>query len=130
MEKAKVMNPVVLAFVGDAVYSLVVRTFLSTSSDKKSGVLSEKTATVVNAVSQAKLADKLFPIFTEDEADIYRRARNAKKPSRAKHSTVSEYNKSTGFEAVVGFLYLTGQEDRLVELLQNEEALKDLRYER
>lgn len=118
MEKVKQMNPVVLAFVGDAVYSLFVRERLSKFVDKKSGVLSEMASAVVNATSQAKRADELSSVFSAEETAIFHRARNAKKPTHAKHSSIVEYNKSTGFEAVLGYLYLSGQEERLDYILK------------
>lgn len=116
-EKAFMLNPVVLAFVGDAVYSLFVRESLAVSVDKKSGVLSEMAAEIVRAESQAKKADEILSSLTEREAAVFMRARNAKKTTRAKHSSISEYNKSTGFEAVLGYLYLSGQTDRLDKIL-------------
>ncbi len=112
-QKAKLINPIVLAFVGDAVYSLFWREKMAISIDAKSGKLSALTSQFVNAKAQAHLADEMLEIFTEEELDIYKRARNSKKPSRAKHSSVSEYNKSTGLEAVFGYLYLIGDIDRL-----------------
>lgn len=115
--KAENMNPVVLAFVGDAVYSLIVRKKYAVTTDAKSGQLSVIAGKVVSAKSQAKLVDEHIQAFTEKEAEIFRRARNAKKPSRAKHSSVSEYNKSTGFEAVLGYLYLIGEYERLEYLI-------------
>lgn len=115
--KAENMNPVVLAFVGDAVYSLIVRKKYAVTTDAKSGQLSMIAGKVVSAKSQAKLVDEHIQAFTEKEAEIFRRARNAKKPSRAKHSSVSEYNKSTGFEAVLGYLYLIGEYERLEYLI-------------
>ena len=116
-EQVKQMNPVVLAFVGDAVYSLFIRERLAKNVDKKSGVLSEMAAHEVNASSQAKKADMLAEFFTEEETAIFLRARNAKKPTHAKHSSIAEYNKSTGFEAVLGYLYLSGQIERLDQIL-------------
>ncbi len=112
-EKAVSMSAVVLAFVGDAVHSLFVREKMATESDYKSGKLNEMTANVVRASSQAFVAEKLLPFLTEDELDIYRRGRNAKKPSHAKNAKTSDYNKSTGLEAVIGYLYLIGNEERL-----------------
>lgn len=122
-QKAISMNPIVLAFVGDAVYSLFWREKMAISIDAKSGKLSELTSKVVNAKAQAHLADKMLEVFTEEELDVYRRARNSKKPSRAKHSSVSEYNKSTGLEAVFGYLYLIGDVDRLNYLFSVGEQL-------
>lgn len=111
------MSPVVLAFIGDAVYTLFVREKLAFENDYKSGKLNEIAATVVSAASQADFIEKLMPYLTEEEADIFRRGRNAKKPSHAKNATVSDYNKSTGFEAVIGYLYVTGMTDRLNYIL-------------
>lgn len=116
-EQAFLLNPVVLAFVGDAVYSLFVRSALALTVDKKSGVLSEMSAKTVCAEAQAKKADELSGVLNERETAVFLRARNAKKTTRAKHSSVSEYNKSTGFEAVIGYLYLSGQADRLDQIL-------------
>ena len=116
-EKAFMLNPVTLAFVGDAVYSLFVRESLAVNVDKKSGVLSEMAAEIVRAEAQAKKADEMLPALTERESAVFMRARNAKKPTRAKHSSISEYNKSTGFEAVLGYLYLSGQTERLDYIL-------------
>lgn len=112
-EKALLMNPVVLAFIGDAVYSLFVREKVAFETDFKSGKLNEITAKIVQATAQAKTSDALMPYFTEEEVEIFRRARNAKKPSHSKNAKISDYNKSTGFEAVIGFLYVTGNYDRL-----------------
>jgi len=120
-QRAKNMSPIVLAFIGDAVYSLYVREKVALLVDAKSGTLSAMSGATVSARSQARFVDKHLQEFTEEEADVFRRARNAKKPSRAKHSTVSEYNKSTGLEAVFGYLYLIGETDRLDFLLNLSE---------
>ncbi len=112
-ERANAMNPVVLAFIGDAVYSLFVREKISFENDFKSGKLNEMAAKIVQATAQAKLIDAVLPYLSEEEADIYRRGRNAKKPSHAKNAKISDYNKSTGLEAVLGYLYVTGNDDRL-----------------
>ena len=120
IQKAKCMSSIVLAFVGDAVYSLYVREKLAFNTDFKSGVLNVKASEIVRASAQAKFIDAIYPLLTEEEADVYRRARNTKKGTRAKSSTVAEYNKSTGFEALVGYLYITGQTDRLNVLLNYE----------
>lgn len=122
-EVAKRINPVSLAFIGDAVYTLRARFKNVLSGDYKSGELNERTSREVCAVAQAAKIDLIMPILTDDERDVFRRARNAHKPSHAKHSTVSEYNKSTGLEALVGYLYLTGDDERLEYLLNyNQEA--------
>ena len=120
VKKVLAMNNITLAFVGDAVYSLYVREKLAFNTDFKSGVLNVKASEIVRASAQAKFIDAIYPLLTEEESDVYRRARNTKKGTRAKSSTVAEYNKSTGFEALVGYLYITGQTDRLNVLLNYE----------
>ena len=116
-EKARAMSPIVLAFIGDAVYSLYVRGKNAFTTEHKTGVLNEITSLKVCAKAQAQLADTLAQIFTEEELAIFKRARNAKKPSKSKSCSVVEYNKSTGIEAVIGYLYITGQIDRINELM-------------
>ena len=117
-QKAKNLSPVTLAFVGDAVYSLYVRERLVLSTDFGTGELQKLTSASVSAHGQSELLAKIEPLFTEDESDIFRRGRNAKKPTRSKNASVAEYNRSTGFEAVLGYLYLTGQYQRISYLLE------------
>lgn len=116
-EKARSLSPVTLAFVGDAVYSLFVREKLVLSTDFSTGTLQKLTSSEVSAHGQSELLNKILPSFTEEESDIFRRGRNAKKPTKSKNASVAEYNRSTGFEAVLGYLYLTGQYDRINALL-------------
>ncbi len=118
--EAQNLNAVTLAFVGDAVYSLYVREKLVISTTFSTGMLQKLTSGEVSAHGQSELLEKLAPKFTQTEADIFRRGRNAKKPTRSKNATVAEYNKSTGFEAVLGYLYLTGQYKRISQLLSEE----------
>lgn len=117
---AQNLNAVTLAFVGDAVYSLYVREKLVISTTFSTGMLQKLTSGEVSAHGQSELLERLAPKFTQTEADIFRRGRNAKKPTRSKNATVAEYNKSTGFEAVLGYLYLTGQYKRISQLLSEE----------
>ena len=120
-QKAKNLSPVTLAFVGDAVYSLYVREKLVLSTDFGTGELQKLTSATVSAHGQSELLEKIQPLFTEDENDIFKRGRNAKKSTRSKNASVAEYNRSTGFEAVLGYLYLTGRYQRIAELLENYE---------
>ena len=115
--KAKNLNPIVLAFVGDAVYSLFVRERLTFMSDCKTGELNVKATSEVNAIAQAQFVKDILELLNEEEMSVFKRARNAKKPTKAKHASVAEYNMATGFEAILGFLYLTGQYERLNFLL-------------
>ena len=115
--QAAQLNPVALAFVGDTVYSLYVRERLALSGCGKVAQLQRVAATVVSAKGQSEFLDKLLPLFTEEEAEIFRRGKNAKKGTKSKSASSLEYNRSTGLEAVLGYLYLTGQEERIKELL-------------
>ncbi len=117
-QKAKNLSPVTLAFVGDAVYSLYVREKLVLSTDFSTGTLQKLTSSEVSAHGQSELLEKVQPLFTEEENHIFKRGRNARKPTRSKNASVAEYNRSTGFEAVLGFLYLTGRYQRISDLLE------------
>ena len=119
-DKAKSLSSVVLAFVGDAVHTLFVRESLALKSDAKTGELNKLSSMVVCAKAQSKRIDELMQILTEEELAIFKRARNAKKGAKAKNASVVEYNKATGFEAVIGFLYLTGNYQRLEYVLNYE----------
>ena len=118
--KATNLSPVVLAFVGDAVYSLFVREKITFSSDKKAGELNKLAISEVNAIAQANFFRKIENELTEEELSVFKRARNSKKTTRSKSASVAEYNVSTGFEALLGFLYVTGQIDRLNYLLNKD----------
>lgn len=114
---ALALHPMALAFIGDAVQSLYTRTRVSIGSTQKTGALHHEVIKVVKAVSQAAEAEKLLDSFDEDEYDIYRRARNCRVQTSAKHAEMGEYRKASGFEAVLGYLYLVGNTARLNELL-------------
>ena len=111
------MSPVVLAFVGDAVETLYVRTALSLDCGAKTGKLHRLTADKINAHSQAVSASKVQPLLTETEAEVFRHGRNTHTQSRAKNASPVDYHNATGFEALLGYLYLTGQSERISFLL-------------
>ena len=115
------MNPVVLAFVGDAAYTLMVREKLALSSCGKTGELNKLAAEKVSAHGQSETLERVLPRLSEEEGEIYRRGRNAHKPTKSKNATVAEYVRSTGMEAVIGYLYLTGRLSRIEELFFAEE---------
>lgn len=117
-QEALALHPMSLAFIGDAVQSLYTRTRVTVGATlKKTGALHREVTQVVKAVSQAAEAQKLLPLFNEDEQDIFRRARNCKIQTSAKHADPAEYRRASGFEAVLGYLYLTGNTNRLFEFL-------------
>ncbi len=119
--KATNLSPVVLAFVGDAVYSLFVRERLTFNCDSKTGVLNDLAVKEVRATAQAEFVKKIEPLFTEEEQNVFKRAKNTKKRTRSKSASIKDYDMSTGFEAVLGFLYLTGNTQRLNYLLNGGE---------
>lgn len=116
-DKARNLSPVTLAFVGDAVYSLYVREKLVLSSDYGTGTLQKLTSESVSAHGQSILLERILPLLTEEEEAVFKRGRNAKKATKSKNASVCDYNRSTGFEAVLGYLYLTGQYTRIAQLL-------------
>ena len=108
-----------LAFLGDAVFELVIRTVLVERGGKP-GDLSREKGKIVNAGSQARMAEALMArgLLTEEEETIYRRGRNANPHTLAKSASTGDYHKATGLESLMGYLYLTGRTERLVELIR------------
>ena len=124
-KKAQNLNGLVLAYVGDAVQSLIVRQNLVAEHDFKAGELHKLASKTVNARAQAELADKLLAenLLTEDEKDVFLRARNGKSHHKAKNASGADYRKSGGLEAVIGYLYLIGSYDRIAEILSCAESV-------
>lgn len=114
------LNALVLAYVGDAVQSLYVREQLVQGVQLKTDSLHKLATCKVKAATQAQLADKLMDCFTENEKSVFLRGRNSKAHHKAKNQTTNDYRKATGLEAVFGYLYLTGQSERLKQLLEVE----------
>lgn len=119
-KEAQNLNPLVLAYVGDAVQSLFVRQTLACGHDCKAGQLHEMASQKVNAAAQAHMAEKLFPALSDEEKEIFLRGRNGKSHHKAKNQSGADYRKATGLEAVFGYLYLTGNTVRLLELLNSQ----------
>ena len=107
-----------LAYLGDAVFALVVRTVLLERENGKNGALHQRTLPFVSAVGQAKMAEALLPELSEEELAVYRRGKNAKPEHGAKNASAQEYHKATGLEALFGSLYLQGKTQRLLELIR------------
>lgn len=116
-DEAKLLNPLVLAFVGDSVQTLYVRAKLASTAHMKAGGLHILASREVSAVAQSEAVNAIIECLTEDESDIFKRARNAKTKSAAKNADIVDYRRASGYEAVLGYLYLTGQSDRLGYLL-------------
>ena len=118
-EKAALENPVTLAFLGDAVFSLFVREKLVLSKTGKAADFQRAASRVESARGQSAFVERVLPLFTETENAVYHRGRNAKKATKSKNASAGEYSRSTGFEAVLGYLYLTGNYERVNELLSS-----------
>ena len=109
-------SPLVLAYIGDAVYELMIRTHVVSHGSMQVNKMHKKSASLVKAQTQAELIKILEPELAPLEHAAYKRGRNAKSVTMAKHATMIDYRMATGFEALMGYLYLTEQFDRLVEL--------------
>ena len=110
-------SPLTLAYIGDAIFDVVVRSILVNKGNTAVNKLHQRTSSVVKAPTQARMATALMEDFTEEEADWYRRGRNSKPHTKAKNATTMDYLEATGFEAVMGYLYLTGDMDRICQLI-------------
>lgn len=118
------LPPLTLAYVGDAVFELYVRTRLLAGDRPRAGDLHRETVGLVRAEAQARALEAIRPLLTEEEADLVRRARNQKSGTAHRgrnergEARRAEYARSSGFEALIGLLYLKGQDDRLEEILE------------
>lgn len=115
--EAKQYSPLSLAFLGDAVYELWIRNKLVSNANRQPSKLNKDKVSYSCAEFQSSVSDKLLKILTDDELAVFRRGKNAKGITPPKHATLLEYKKATGFEAVLGYLYLCGNEKRIDEIL-------------
>ena len=109
-------SPLTLAYIGDGVFDLIIRTVVVDKGNTSPNELHRHTSSIVKAHTQALMAEALMDELTEEEHDVYRRGRNAKSFTTAKNATVADYRKATGFEALMGYLYLEDKFDRAVYL--------------
>ena len=112
----KALSPQTLAFVGDTVYDLLVREYLTVEANRPVGELNRRKVAMVNCESQARAYRAIEPVLSEEEADVYRRGRNAFTRNVPKNSSVADYHNATGLEALFGYLYLKGEISRINEL--------------
>ena len=110
-------SPLTLAYIGDAIYEIYIRTMIVTRANAPVHLLHEKSSALVRAGKQSEIVGILEPLFTEKERQVYHRGRNAKAYTKAKNAGILEYRRATGLEAVMGYLYLKGDLDRIRELL-------------
>lgn len=121
-DEARQISPLVLAFIGDGVQTLYVRTKLVLTSTLPPNELHKRTTEKVKAVSQAKQIKSLLSVLTEEELAIFKRARNSNVQSSTKNASLADYKQASGYEAVIGYLYLTANHERLNYLLQYAES--------
>lgn len=111
-------SPLTLAYIGDAFYDLIIRTVLVERANRPVRDLHRNAVQYVSAGAQAGIIEALKDRLTEEEAAVYRRGRNAKPHTKAKNASLEDYLKATGFEAVLGYLYLTDNGERALELVR------------
>ena len=117
-KKPSQFSPLALAYIGDGVYELFVRTkVIEEHENMPANKLHKKTVQYVKAHAQADSIDAMLPHLTENETAVYKRGRNAKSNTTPKNADMADYRKATGFEALIGFLYLSGENERLHELM-------------
>ena len=116
--QARMYSPLTLAFLGDAVYSLLVRNMLSLSANKPAGKLHKESIQYVNAAFQAQMIRDLLPVLTEDETSVFKRGRNAHSSHSPKNQSDAAYRYATGLETLYGYLYLCGNTERIKEIFE------------
>lgn len=111
-------SPLTLAYIGDGVYELVIRTILVKKGNCPVNRIHRKASSLVKASAQSAILEKIEGHLTQEEHDIYRRGRNAHSPTMAKHATMADYRRATGFEALMGYLYLKEEYTRMLTLIR------------
>ena len=113
-------SPLTLAYMGDCVYEMTIRTLLVSRGNAPVNTLNRKASNLAKASSQSRMISALIDAeaLTEEELAVYKRGRNAKSFSTAKNATVNDYRRSTGYEALIGWLYLSGRSRRALEIIK------------
>lgn len=114
----KTYSPLTLAYIGDGIYELIIRTILVSEGNCQPQKLHHRASRLVKAEKQSQMMTILEPLLTEEEHAVYKRGRNAKSYTMAKNATMSDYRRATGFEALMGYLYLTDQNMRMIDLIK------------
>ena len=110
------LSPLVLAYIGDSIYDLVIKTWVIEQGNMQVNKLNKKTSSIVKAESQSAMIGVIEPMLSEQA--VYKRGRNAKSYTSAKNASIGDYRRATGFEALMGYLYLSGQYERMMELVK------------
>lgn len=111
-------SPLVLAYMGDCVYDLIIKSMVVSRGNKQVHRMHEETSSYVQASAQSRMMRAMQPHLTEEEHAIYRRGRNTRSVSAAKNQTITDYRRATGFEALVGYLFLKKRYARLMEIVK------------
>lgn len=111
-------SPLTLAFVGDCVFDLIIRTVIVERANRSPHDLHKMKSGIVKAKTQALLGETIWDLLEEEEQGVYKRGRNAKSGSAAKNASIGDYRKATALEALVGYLYLSDREDRILYLVK------------
>ena len=117
-KEAREFSPLVLAYVGDAVYELIIRSILVSRGNRPVNKLNKDATSLVKAGAQADIIKLLKPELNEEEFVIFKRGRNSSPHTMAKNASMSDYKYATGFESLIGFLYLDNQFERALELVR------------
>ena len=117
-QDVRTYSPLALAYIGDAIYDLIIRTVVVERANRPANQLHHITVQYVKASAQALIVQALMEELTEEEQAVYRRGHNSKPHTMAKNASTGDYLKATGFEAVLGYLYLNGRMDRVLELIK------------
>lgn len=111
-------SPVVLAYIGDGIYELIIRTILVDQGNRSANALHKSASQHVKAATQAAMIEAVMDELSEEEMGVFKRGRNAKTVSMAKNASMHDYRHATGFEALMGYLYLTNQMKRMIDLIK------------
>ena len=114
----KTYSPLTFAYIGDGIYDLIIRTILVKKANCQVNKLHKQASSLVKASAQSEMMRVLEPVLTEEELAVDKRGRNAKSPTMAKNASMSDYRRATGFEALMGYLYLKEDFGRIVELIR------------
>lgn len=126
---ADTYSPLTLAYIGDAIYEIVIRTMVVSWANIQVNKLHKKSSTLVKAQTQADMAKHIMDILDDKELAIYKRGRNAKSFTKAKNASVIDYRMATGFEALMGYLYISHKSDRMLELIKKGLESMDIKID-
>ena len=117
-KEAKEFSPLVLAYIGDAVYELIVRSILVSMGNRPVNKLNKDATSLVKAGAQSEIVKLISDKLSEEEYTVFKRGRNSSPHTMAKNASMTDYKYATGFEALIGFLYLDNRCDRVLELVK------------